>query len=250
MKNGTLARYLRYAGKTLFVMKRIIISICAIVALLTSVNASAQNENWNYIEVRGSAEKTVAPDKITLSISISEKNYRNRSLDQLEKDLVSALKSAGFDVAKQLKVKDMSSTLKWNKAKNQEAVMSKNYLLELTDAASVAKAMSAMENVGIANAYIEKAEYIAIDSLKAEVKAEAMKNARKYAEAMVGAIGQELGKAIYIYDQDNGVSYYYKSRGMAMNAMADCCGEEEAALPELEFREIKVIANVNVRFSL
>lgn len=228
-------------------MKRTI--LCLSIALATLLNASAQNPEESYIEVHGTAEKTVVPDKITLSISINEKNYRNISLAQLEKDMTSTLKQLGLDPAKQLKVRDMSSVLKKERSKSQDAYLSKSYILELSDAVTATKVMAKLEEVGVSNIYVSNVEYTKMDELRLEVKAEAMRNAQKTARAMVSAIGQELGKAFYIYEQESGnQNVAIRSYGMK-SAFADAALEEEA-VPELEFREMKVSARVTVKFRL
>jgi len=214
------------------------------------VQGQAQNIYENYIEVHGSAEKTVTPDRITLSITIRETDYKNLPLTALEKDMKNALSKEGILIEKDLKVADMSSTFLRFRTNRQDARLSKSYSLVVKDAATAARCIGALEEVGISNVTVEKAEYSGMNALKLSLKGEAVKNAREIAVAMTEAIGQKIGPAIYMYEQES-YNDYFQPRVMmfgAKSAMADT--EEADALPELEFEESKVTCRVTVRFAL
>ncbi len=219
------------------------------VAMLISIESYSQTENQNYIEVHGTAEKTVVPDRITLSISIDENDYRKWSIVSLERDLKAALNGIGLDVRNALKVDDLSSSFYRRKAKNPDAVLSRRYLLEVSNAQEASDAIEALDKVHISNVYIQKEEYSKMDSLKIAVKADATRNARAIAAAMTEAIGQKLGKAIYIYEYESRAD---NNRGLLMKSMVsnDDSIAEEIMETGLEFKEIKISCNVTVRFCL
>lgn len=231
-------------------MKRLIFSFSLFLAAVAGWNISAQNIQTPYIEIDENVTKDVTPDKITLSISIDEKNYRKTSIAQLEKEMISALKSIDIDVAKKLKVNDMSSSLKYAKAKNQDATLYKSYSLELSDVATASAVLASLQEIGISNISVDKVEYSAIDSLTMALQAEAVVKARNRAETMVKAIGQELGKAIYIVTSSSR-SNAVRTKAYAKMALADNMAVETAEpLPALEFKDIQVSVYVNVRFEL
>lgn len=220
--------------------------MCMVLTL--SGKAYAQVENQSYIEVHGTAEQIVSPDKITLSVTVSENDYRKRSLASMEKEMKSALAGIDIDVRKALKVDNMSSSFSKRKTNNPNAVLSKRYILEVGNAQLAYEAIEALEKVSISNVYIQKVECTKIDSLKTAVKADAMRNAKETATAMTEAIGQKIGRAIYIYEYESRSDSY---RPVAMKAMSNAGGVVEEAVEEtLEFRELKVSCNVTVRFSL
>jgi len=208
----------------------------------------AQTENQNYIEVHGNAERTVSPDKITLSITINENDYRKRSLETLEKEMKSALAGKGIDIRNSLKVDNMSSSFSKGRTNNPEAVLSKRYTLEVGSAQAASDAMEALEKVYISNVYIQKEEYTKIESLKVEVKADAMKNAKEIATAMTAAIGQKIGRAIYIYEYESRSDSYRPVMMKAMSNVDSMAGEDSTG--DLDFKEMKVSCSVTVRFSL
>lgn len=220
------------------------------VLAVSAIPVLAQSESQSYIEVHGAAEKTVTPDKITMSITIREKDYKNLSLTGMEKEMKSVLKKAGVDLEKELKVTDMSSTFLKQRARVQDALQSKSYSLHLKDASMAGTVMDLLDGIGVSHVYIAKAEYSAIDSLKLAIKAEAVSNARKTAQAMVSAIGQEIGKAYYIIENDGWNDGYTPRMMMAKSVSNYSDGVEEEALPELSFEDIKVTSKVTVRFRL
>lgn len=229
-------------------MRRLFILFCIIPALAISANSYAQADNQNYIEVHGTAERTVSPDKISLSITISENDYRKRSLSTLEKEMKSALSGIGLDIKNSLKVENISSSFSKGKTNSPDAVLSKRYTLVVGDAKAASNAIEALEKVYISNVYIQKEEYTKMDSLKIAIKADAMKNAKDIASAMAEAIGQKIGRAIYIYEYESRSDSY---RPMMMKAMSNVDSlVEETYEEDLEFKEMKVSCNVMVRFSL
>lgn len=226
-------------------MKKSFITLMVLAA--TAVPVLAQSES--YIEVRGTAEKTVTPDKITMSITIREKDYRNLSLPDMEKEMKSVLRKAGVDLEKDLKVTDMSSQFLKQRARTQDVLQTKQYSLHLKSASMAGKVLDALDGIGVSNVYISKAEYSAIDSLKLAVKAEAVASAKKTAQAMVDAVGQKLGQAFYIVENDGWNDGYTPRMMMAAKTVSNSADEVEV-LPELSFEDIKVTSRVTVRFRL
>lgn len=226
-------------------MKKSFITLMVLAAMAVPVLAQSES----YIEVRGTAEKTVTPDKITMSITIREKDYRNLSLPDMEKEMKSVLRKAGVDLEKDLKVTDMSSQFLKQRARTQDVLQTKQYSLHLKSASMAGKVLDALDGIGVSNVYISKAEYSAIDSLKLAVKAEAVASAKKTAQAMVGAVGQELGQAFYIMENDGWNDGYSPRIMMAAKSVSNSADEVEM-LPELLFDDIKVTSRVTVRFRL
>lgn len=225
------------------------IALMAILALtFIPAGISGQELNEHYVEVKGTAEKTVKPDKITFSITINENDYRNSSLSTLEKAMKKSLSDLGIDIHKSLKVSDMSGIIAKVKSKKPDAKLSRDYQLVVNDAAIAASVPYALEEVGISKVYISKFEYSAIDSLKMIVRAEAVRNAKESATVITQAIGQKLGPAIYISEQDNGYDTFRPRLMYAKAANAD--SSEEDMMPELEFQDIKVSCRLIVRFRL
>lgn len=204
-----------------------------------------------FIEVTGKAEKYVAPDEISLSIVINEKDYaKKQSLESLEKDMLAALKKVGIDTKKQLTVVDMSSDFMNRKWRKGDIKLSKAYKLNVTSAKQAAKVMMALDEVGISEVSISQIKCTKMEQYKDEARAEAMKDAKRKAKILTDAIDQPLGKAIYISEND--YSPVRNNNRPIMLKQAACAEDAIVAgdVPDLDFENIKIDCRVNVRFAL
>jgi len=206
-----------------------------------------------YIEVRASATRKVTPDEIYLKITIKESDYKDkRSLQQLQTNMVKVLEKQGIDVDKDLTVQSMGSSLKLktflSKVKTRtEAV----YILKLNSAEAMQNVISALEEQEISNIVLAETKYSKRDALESELGVEAIKKAQQRAAELVAAIGQEIGKAIYVnsWSMNEVVSpRNYKAmaaRGVVMEEAADA-----VSVPTLSIAENEYSVDVNVRFEI
>lgn len=203
-----------------------------------------------YIEVNGYNKSEVAPDKIFISFQIDEKDTKGKvALATMERDMIKALEKTGVNVEKQLTVNDMSSNFQKYILKRQEIMNTRNYQLVVPDAKSAANVFAALESTGVSNATITGSEYSKMEELRLENKVKAAKNAQEKAAALAGAVGQSIGKAIYIQDTER----FYAPRpynGMMMAKSASFDTAESAPMPNIEFEKISVESNVTIRFIL
>jgi uncharacterized protein len=230
-------------------MKKFVILITVI--LLSAPFLHAQNdpskEDYMYIEVVGKASREITPDKIFINISLSEKDFKNKSMRTIENDMVSALKSIGIDVKESLTVSDMLSNFKKHFIIKNDVRLSKDYQLIVKDGKTAAQAFIALQEKGISNVRIEKTENSKIEQFRNEIKVEAVKDAKNKAKMMVEAIDQVLGKAIKIEEQDN--YYYAPRRNTILKSSVEV--DEMGAAPDVidvEFEKEKIEYSVRVRF--
>ncbi|MDR0955260.1 MAG: SIMPL domain-containing protein [Rikenellaceae bacterium] len=232
-------------------MKKTMIALTLFLGVST-LSVAQQNvsivENQNYIEVTGYNKAEIAPDEIYIAFQINEGDSRSRtSVATQERNMIRALQQLGIDVEKQLTVQDMSSNFKKYILRRTDIQVSRDYQLKVPDAQTAASVFAALEGVGIANASITKAEYSQIDSFVLDNKVLAMKNAQSKAARLAEAIGQTIGKAIYIQDYERTYRPYVMNT-MSKSVSADLATEE--SVPSLEFEKISVESNVTVRFLL
>lgn len=222
-------------------------SLFLLFALLWGVVASAQEEAVypSYVQVNGVAEQEITPDRITLSITINERDSKGKiSVEEQQRTMITALKKLGIDVEKQLRVVDLSSTF----FKRNNSVATAQYRLELHDAATVSRAWQALDRLGISQVSVERLSHSKIEALRVEVRKEAIRAARQKASELAEAIGQQIGKCFYIYDTSSEGSPIYKSNVMLARAAVDAVTEE--ANPALEFQTIKLSYRVQAKFVL
>ena len=156
--------------------------------------------------------------------------------------MIDALKKLGVDVEKQLKVANMSSDF----YKKASSLTTAKYQLLLHSAAEVGDVTAALGDLGIST----RSD---IDSLKEQVRLDAIRNAKSSAEALAGAIGQKIGKCFYIYDSNYDVAPQYYDNMMMVRSKAMMADSAEAGAPEepsLDFKTIKLEYNVQTKFVL
>ena len=228
-------------------MKKLMVSVAAV---LLAGSLFAQEKNYidqPYIEVTGKAEMEVVPDEIYLRIVINEKDNKGKvSVDQQEKEMFKQLK--GIDLEKNLVVQDMSSDLQTYFLRKNAILSTKAYQLKVNSAQQLGEAFQALQTAGISDVNIEKTDVSNIEELRQEVRTNAAKAARKNAEVLAAALGQQAKEAIFVQDYGFNMRPYANVLMAKSMAVADAAGEEAA--PQLEFQKIKIEHSVMVRFIL
>ena len=228
-------------------MKKLMVSVAAV---LLAGSLFAQEKNYidqPYIEVTGKAEMEVVPDEIYLRIVINEKDSKV-SVDQQEKEMFKQLKGIGIDLEKNLVVQDMSSDLQTYFLRKNAILSTKAYQLKVNSAQQLGEAFQALQTAGISDVNIEKTDVSNIEELRQEVRTNAAKAARKNAEVLAAALGQQAKEAIFVQDYGFNMRPYANVLMAKSMAVADAAGAEAA--PQLEFQKIKIEHSVMVRFIL
>ncbi|MCI7308455.1 SIMPL domain-containing protein [Alistipes senegalensis] len=228
-------------------MKRFILA--AAVALLALPAAAQVQEAFpSYIQVNGRAEREIAPDEFYLQIVINERDSKGKvSVESQQRDMIAALKRLGVNVEKQFKVANLSSEF----FKKNTSVATAKYQLQLGSSAEVGKVWQALDGLGISNVSILKVSHTQIEQYKAEVRIEAMRNAKQNAATLAEAIGQTIGKCFYVYDSNNDVMpVFYNNMAVMRSAKAFDAAEAAAEEEPLDFKTIKLQYSVQAKFVL
>lgn len=226
--------------------KNIFIALVAVMVLgLQSATAQNGENNTPYIEVRGAASTTLAPNKIEVNITLSESDSKGKiKLSELENGLAKALKDAGVDASKQLVVTGQSSAAE----KRNNAFQYKSYTLTLTSAEAVDEVFNAFAENGVSNARMGRISNDKQSEVEAKMKVEAILNAKKTATMLVEALGQKIGEAILVQDFSTSPVMYDGDFGVLRASKAV---NGEASLPsDLGIRPITVQQSISVRFAL
>lgn len=202
----------------------------------------------NYIEVTGKAILEVVPDEIFIRIVLDERDNKGKlSVEELEKSLMSVLKKMEIDPKDALSMRDATSNYKQRKVKRPDILTKKEYILRVNDAMLVSDLFAALEEAGISNVAVERTEHSEMEKFRREVKINAIKAAKEKAEALTSAIGQGIGRAIYIYEYPD--REIYPALPMA-NTVKGIAADESLALPGVDFEKIRLNYSVMVRFEL
>jgi uncharacterized protein len=214
-------------------------------------NGQTGNKNFidqNYIEVNGVSEMEINPDLIYIKILINEKDSKNKApLADRENTMISKLKEIGIDINKDLLIKDISSNFKFYWLTKNEILLAKEYQLLVKDGKTASKVFVELENIGISNISIEKLDNSNIQKYRKEVKIDAIKAAKEKAELLANAIGQNIGRAIYIQELE-GVAPNVSNRILIRGASS--LYGSRAPEPEIDFEKIRLEYSIICRFEL
>ena len=217
--------------------------------------AQAQNtptEAQNYIEVTGTAEKTVIPDEIYISITLHERyNGKNKvTIEKQEKKLKEALLKEGFKLD-DLSVSDAQGAyvkVKWTK---KDVINQKELLMQVSTASEVAQIFTILDDLDLEDARIARVDHSEMDAFKKEVKIEAIKTAKDKATYLLSAIGEKPGKPMVIYENDH---YYRPNTRNVMMAQEEGLFSESSKGKmddlSIQFEKITIRASIYVKYAI
>lgn len=224
-----------------------------LILFLLAVNKTFAQKNYidqPFVETSAKVDTLVIPDRIYLTIIISEKDTKGKtSVEELESKMVNKLNSIGINLSKQLSLNDLSSNFKKYFLKQQEVLKAKSYSLLVYDAKTAVKVIVELENENISNVSLEKTEYSKIEELKLELKSQAVLKAKLNAISMTKPLGQKIGRAIFISDLDNdynGLSGQVS--GIRVRGYSSKVKANSYESIDIEFQKIKVEMEVNAKF--
>lgn len=182
-----------------------------------------------------------------MNVQLSETDNRTRTpLEDREKQLMTKLAQSGVDVAKDVKVKDQMSVFQ-SKVFSKDIVQKKEYLVTVTDAATVQRIFANLETIGVSNVSVYKLENSKIEQHRKDVKLRAIEAAQEKARSLAEAVGQNIGKAMFVQEIN-----YYPSAAMQSNVLrgVNAYGIEKEEDLNYEFQNLKVESTILCRFEL
>ena len=180
--------------------------------LLTVLSMQAQT-NERYIEVIGTSEIEIVPDKIHYLIEIREyfeeefdgkskpEEYRTKvSLSEIEQGLMEVLGGAGVP---QNAIRTQEVGDYWRQ-QGQDFLVSKKFDITLTDFNQINEIVKRIDTKGVYTMRIGELENNDMLAYHQKGKIEALKAAQRKAAYLVEALGKRLGGVIRIVEKDGG----------------------------------------------
>lgn len=197
------------------------------ISLLATLSLQAQT-NGRYIEVTGTSEMEIVPDKIHYLIEIREyfkeefdgkskpEEYRTKvPLAEIEQGLREALANSGIP---QNAIRTQEIGDYWRQ-QGQDFLVSKKFDITLTDFNQINEIVKRIDTKGIHTMRIGELENNDMSAYHQKGKIEALKAARRKATYLVEALGKRLGEVIRIVEKDSGnVSPFAQSNVMSSDA--------------------------------
>ena len=197
------------------------------ISLLATLSLQAQT-NGRYIEVTGTSEIEIVPDKIHYLIEIREyfkEEFDGKSkpeeystkvpLAEIEQGLREALANSGIP---QNAIRTQEIGDYWRQ-QGQDFLVSKKFDITLTDFNQINEIVKRIDTKGIHTMRIGELENNDMLAYHQKGKIEALKAARRKATYLVEALGKRLGEVIRIVEKDSGnVSPFAQSNVMSSDA--------------------------------
>lgn len=223
--------------------------IALLLLLLSTMNLSAQAEKKapteRIIEVTGSAEKLITPNEFTFKITLFEgvENREKLTIEKQEERLKTELASIGVDVQKDLTIADISSVFTKLRRK-KDVVGSKEYQLKMYDLTKIEKLQQVADKLDLNRLDLVEATHSDLLKFRKETKMEAVKAAKSKAEYMLEAIGEAIGKPIFVQEVVYNGDYNSRSNMILP-------GSDEFKIDDLlNFSKIKLRFSVLARFEI
>ena len=233
------------------IREKIALRLLIAMLLITSLTSYGQSKNFidqPYLETTARVDTLVIPDRIYLSILITEADTKGKtSVEKLENKMADKLKTLGIDIEKQLTLTDLGSNFKKYFLRKVDVQKDKEYTLLVHDALTAGKVLMGLESIGISNVNLTKTEYSGLEKLKINLRQRAVVAAKIQGEAMVVPLDQKLGHALFISDLNTGVQNRMTDRMVRVQMSK----ESDVNQPiEIEFEKIKIESTVNVKFAI
>jgi hypothetical protein len=234
-------------------MKKIIL----LTAMLIGISSFSQEKNFidkPYLEVQGKADTLVTPNRIYIDVLISEKDTKGKkSVEDLEGEMLTKLKSLGIDTEKNVTMQDMMSNFKKFFLKQTDIQKAKSFSILVYDAKTTAKVFIGLEEINISNVRIDKLEHSEEKKIQLLINEKAMENAKANAVSFTKPLEQTIGKAIYI-NQNKNLAYRGNANQIRIRgASAVSANYETKSLDyntNIEFEKIKISSEISVCFAL
>lgn len=197
------------------------------VLMLTTFLLYAQQENGRYIEVTGTSEIEIVPDKIHYIIEIREyfeeefdgkskpEEYRTKvSLERIEQDLRTVLHAAGVspNAVRTQQIGDY-----WRK-QGQDFLVAKTFDITLEDFNQIDGILKRVDSKGIHTMRIGELENNDMQSYHQKGKIAALKAAQRKAVYLLEALGKKLGPVIRIVEETGNSLTFVQSNVLSSNA--------------------------------
>lgn len=225
------------------------IRLFTLIIITLSVLSLQAQTNGRYIEVTGTSEIEIVPDKIHYLIEIREyfeeefdgkskpEEYRTKvPLSEIEQRLREALANAGIP---QNAIRTQEIGDYWRQ-QGQDFLVSKKFDITLTNFNQINEIIQLIDTKGIHTMRIGELENKDIRAYHQKGKIEALKAAQKKATYLVEALGKKLGDVIRIVENDSENAFPF--------AQSNVLSSDAASFDN--FRTIKKNYSMLVRFEI
>ena len=234
-------------------MKRIILSLVTLfLVTLTSAQQPVPKTFPKTIQVTGTAEMEIAPDKIHVAVTLKEYERKGKSkvtIDAIQKEFLQNVRKAGIPDSL-IKVMSYGGTsgIHWWKKKPVDEVMLASVVYEIifSEPKQVEAFVNLLDEDATDQFAVTLVTHSRITALQQQLRINATKAAKEKAMYLSEAVGEKIGGAITISETPVMEPYY--SKAMVSNTISHFAEGGAEAAPE--FKKLKLRSEMSVVFEL
>lgn len=238
-------------------MTKISKTITVVFILFTTLGFSQSGQknfiDQPYIEVTGTIETEIIPNEIFLRIILDENDKKGKqSVEKQEKLMIATLESLSIDLNKNFSILDFNGTYTRKFFGDNEVTKIKHYQLIVNDGKTLGEVYQALDACDISNISITKTSHTELEKFRRETKLKALKTAKEKANDYANAIGQNIGKALFIQEIKNtpNHNYYANNLNVANGVNFVGHGSEKNKIHDLNLKSITITETVMAKFTL
>jgi len=234
-------------------MKKILASCFLLLAIHSVI---AQTSTQKFITVTGTAEMEVVPDEIYFRVTLREfiKDKNKVLIDSLEKELSKAVAASG--VPKENFMIEQVYGERWRRKKTKiaELYSSKVYIIKVSEPSKMDDILDKVNAESIESVEIKNFSHSKIQEYKKQLKIEAIKVAKTKAGYLLDAIGEQLGGALEVTENDASYTPYYHVAQYSNSRLGSVerasYSDSDYADQSIGFQKIKLKFQVTVKFAI
>lgn len=230
---------------------RVLYLFVALSSFSFSQNGEKNFIDQPFIEVRGTVETEIIPNEIYLNIILKENDNKGKlSVETQENKMISVLESLNIDLNKNFSIQDFDGSYQRKFLADNKVIKTKHYELIVNDGKMLGKVYEALDTLNISDVSIKNVSHSDIENIRRETKLKALKVAKEKAENYAEAIDQNIGKALFIQENDyNDLGNLLVGNANGLNHRGYSKYENDKK-QNLNFKSIKVSATVLAKFIL
>lgn len=234
-----------------------LITLVVLLFLTTGTFAQAPNPFPKTISVTGSAELEIIPDEIYVVVTLKEyekKGSGKIDLERIKTDFLNSCKSIGLSDSNITIASYEGTNPKtwWNKKAKDELYASIAYQVKFNSSKKIDELVSKLDDNATQNFDVTQVSHSKIQEYRKQVKIQAIKAAKAKAEYLTEAVGEQLGVAVTITENQNdapAAPLYNMNQLAFANNISTARGDfNEGA--GVDFKKIRLRMEMNVVFAL
>lgn len=233
-------------------MKKIITT--AILAFFMSgLFAQAPNPYPKTINVNGSADMEITPDEIYVVVTLKEyekKGTGKIGIEKIKNDFLNSCSNVGLHDSVITIASYEGNPLKKKRSK-EELYATISYQIKFNNSKKIDELVNKLDDEATQSFDVVRVNHSKIQEYRKQVRILAIKAAKEKAAYLTEAVGESLGTAVTITENNTGIIQPYYNISQTSNRM-EMAGNNDIISSDggIDFKKIKVYMEVNVVFAI